>query len=1630
MNKMKLIALAGIVPAALSATAGLFSPAPTKKVSDALQPEARVFVKRGSVAWKVADWNGMKAETKAVDAPLAPGGRAISAEWRRGGKVVRKETYPLPTDAKALEAELREEAMRIVIPFDMPFDGKATIAIDTPDGVRVRNLVNGIPYGKGRHEVVWDGYREDGTLADAGEYRTRIAVHPGLSYEYLGYFACGGDPDQWNAWGPNHLPFLRTLRGRGRVAASTYFTEGGHSTVVLGLDGHYMHGWGDNWFNANDSIHLVDGLSGERFYAVRGSKEKKELSILAYSWTAERKYNVRFAGEVGPCFPAGAAVVGDTLYVANAETKTLDKFRIDESDQGTTVFEKIGSDALDSPGALDSFDGKLVTAPEPGVISFDTDGREIFAVKEGSDVIHVYDFATKAEKRTIGVPGGFATGAWNADRLVSPSGVALDEKGFLWVAENRFTPKRLSRWDAKAGKCVYEKFGSSAYGYPGMGMDSEDPSRWMAYDVLWHVDDKAKTDHPVAIVHEPQDPVNPLPVSAMHYTWFRRSGRTFVMGYDKATTMYELKDGRFQPLALVSCIHAYLVGLGRFEEKTPCPPAIIAAYRRYHPEFKDRSDADTARALRYDRRAFFWKDLNRDGKMQEGEIELEMADVAGGYWGYWAESLDFNYPVSVDGKLYLLRFDAGDMKGDSLPDWSLSRAFGAKKPLAGSLPAGECSLGGEAMTDVHGRTVLLGMTPYMLGIGPEGRIDWSMYNPFPGVHGAQKASLPVPGELQGLLFSLGTVPYSKTADVFATINDHGRMFFITTDGLYIDEMFSDCRVSAKMDESTVGGEAFGGSFHYDKVNKKCVLQAGGYRKYNIIGLDKVRETRGKLKVSVEQMRMAAAHPPRSAGESRPQSAALPGRVSWSAGANHVGVETDVAGENLRFRFNVQDPSPWVNNGLDRHLMFKTGDCVDVQFIDRNGLPVRVMLSPAAGNPGETQLTFYRHTVPEAERAKAHPQDFSSPWRTHHAEDVTYPDWPRVVHRGQGAYNAEVSVPLSLFSANGDIKIDVGVIYGDEEGKINLSRSYWSNKETGLVNDVPGEIIPQPEKWGTFARAGSADAAKDASKDSSASSSKPVKLRRVGYVFNQGGVTTSRAEGWRPGDETPTVGPVYDADEGVLYMGGSFGSVNAIGLDGRLRATYTLPECSRFGYFDRMVRDPASGDVYLNVGGTAEAGTARNHLTGHVYRIPAHAASGTPAEIVASNVTAISSKVMDGKILLVRRGGELASFDVRTRTEAPYGKAEIDGADYYTCMYDWMPSGKLVACIMHQNLWEFEGGRTNGVVRPIFGEREIKMGKGFILGDIMWSLTGGTVKRYRAESLQAAPGVVLGGASGYFLGRVDNFHELNASGICPLGGELFAIGSGENADCYVFEYDHSKGKLVALRRLGPVVDPWNLAIDRDGWICCDNMVWPWTARSSAPPTTHFMRMPERGAAVLPNGTFVRIMESHGARIEAYHGKLCDGEMQITDWNRNVKDFPEPGDHKRPDGSWNWAQVPVRTDVAESGKVDGRTGYELRTFYADGLVKCYRVSENGEFAQEDFYREYRHEGNVLYAARDGDSAVVTDREKGTVTLFAKGAGGKRVRVGVAEGLKGPTKVAISNRRLVVYEADAQRLVKFEF
>ena len=179
-------------------------------------------------------------------------------------------------------------------------------------------------------------------------------------------------------------------------------------------------------------------------------------------------------------------------------------------------------------------------------------------------------------------------------------------------------------------------------------------------------------------------------------------------------------------------------------------------------------------------------------------------------------------------------------------------------------------------------------------------------------------------------------------------------------------------------------------------------------------------------------------------------------------------------DTLYVSYNVNDPTPWKNGGNDHRLLFKTGDCVDFQLspsgnttgkavagdlrvlmANFNGKPVAVLLKPVA--PGAPVSDKHNFTSPVMTVAFDQVKLLT---------DVT----PTVAVRGNG-YTVTAALPWAVLGVEpkADLKLrgDAGFILSDPTGTINAARVYWSNKNTGLVMDQPGEAIITPQGFGDF-----------------------------------------------------------------------------------------------------------------------------------------------------------------------------------------------------------------------------------------------------------------------------------------------------------------------------------------------------------------------------------------------------------------------------------------------------------------------------------------------------------------------------------------------------------------------------------
>ena len=1672
-------------------------------------PKGRIVACRARAASQ--NLSTFPAKIDVTEKALGPGPLRLwmGLRWTRpDGSILREEAFfspglgPHPPaapeamqvfDLAGFVRESQAEALRIRIPVDMPADGKATIVLDDADGRRVRNVANAIPLAAGRQFVEWDGRREDGTLAAPGEYRVRVATHPGFAYEMLPGFGNGGETQLFAPYGPNHTAFRSLVARPGAVSASSFYTEGGNSTVVLGEDGRLRHGWGEIWTLGNEALFHVSG-AGDFFYAIREARRDDpanpgaKLSVLQcfpYRWSgthrpglrvdtpdAKRLPGERNALRVAPAPAsgaptlAGAAFLAGRLYVSDRAAGGLAVYPVAENEGAGSA--EIGARAallpLADPGPLcprtdaDAFlalsgrDVFAIAAADPAprrlcTLAADAQptamaarGDELFALLPGSHQIHVFSLADGSETRRIGEPGGPYQGPWRRNRLVNPTALCLTASGdALWVTEERMSPKRLSRWDPARGECVYEKLGSESYGSPGAGMDPEDPDRWIAQDCEWRLDRAGGGPRVVSVLHpesrEGDGSWNVPPIANRTYRWVRRGGRTFVIGNDAVTTLYEYRDARLVPLALVSTPGIFSYRLD--ERRHHCRP-LLEAYRRAFP------DQPADRAIQDEATLMVWIDRDADGLLDADEFSFlpQGTDANVGFWGLFADGLDIAVAVTHEGRTAFLRLDAGPMaEPGSPPAWDLARAWSERTVSRDPLPAGSSPpRHNEGLSTADGSlTVALTATPLAMAWDRDGRLRWQMKNPFPNVHGSHAAPLPVPGELQGVNFTVGSVPLPAGGELFAIIGNHGRAFFVTADGLLLDELFTDCRVSERADESCIGGEAFGGSFQIARRTGDFILQAGGggFRRYRITGPEGVRIAESTLRVdaaalaAAERLHPAVAESARvapSTGIPRvPDGAGLwdapLSRVAeWSSGNWHMRVDGGWDASSLLLRYLVWEPSPWVNNGEDPFLKFKTGDCVDLHL----GVPglLRLLVAPRDAGGGPV-AALYRHRLPAAKKADAHPRDFNSPWRSYTVDDATLPsDVAADTRRMDDHYEVALRIPLATLGLDAaalqgsSLPGDFGVVFGDSDGTVNLSRSCWANKETGLVNDVPGEMIPAPDRWGALRFEGPRGAAASAtvgaaSSAQSAPAAAPGRLVPAGFLANSGAYRAPEEPGPYP------VGPVWDAARGVLLASCGRGRIGAWRLDGTRVALHELPGAPDFSRFDAMTLC-ADGSVFVLAGGSVTA-NSDDPAGGVLYRIPADAAPDAPAERLDAlgAVNAISLSERDGRLMLHRRRREIAELDTATLEARPVGELRAGGGLYLVCMMDWDPSGVFHWVYEHKYLHTLgPDGREAGPARPLFGPREVSMQRGRFLGRHLWALSGDTVKRLDAATFRPDPGVVHGGSSGAFLGEVAWNHEMRLEGLCEVSPGLYAAHASRNGALYLLAWNGATRHLDEVRRIGALPRVGALLLDDAGAVFADGLVWRVGDSPLAPPRSTGHSRGDFGGAALPDGTFVAIDLDHG-RAVFRHGPAAElGHMGEVDARLDLGDLAHDGP---------FAGYVLR----ETGN-----GFDFVRYDAEGRGIRFALGRDG-CVRGDVAPARETAAPPLPAAAlgakptawamDGDRVALVHADTGLVRILQASTG--RV-LAEAKGLDRPDRVALRGDRLVVHEAGPQRLRVFVF
>jgi len=982
---------------------------------------------------------------------------------------------------------LQKTAGPVKLSYTMPYDGFATLVIDNDKGQRVKNLIGMAPRGKGKQVDYWDGADDFGKLLPPGVYHWHGLLHQGLDPTYEASYGTAGTPawdiaDGTGAWMSDHNPPCIVAAGTDMLFLAAQGSEAGWALLGVDLNGKRL--WGERKFQGNADLAVDETY----LYGAMNQWWDKETPMTVGRLVAKTGKYAPFATKPTPLLIVpvttpgeqgtitGLDVTTDRLAVAISGLNVIRFFNKSTMDKlGQIAVPGVGQVAYGADGTLFAIAGtQVVKVTDAGllpVISTHLEKPFGLAIDKKSGAFYVTDRGSQqiivfakdgAFLRAIGTPGGRPQpGTWDPNGLLNPAGLDIDAHGRLWVAEENMWPKRVSVWTAD-GQLVKDFLGPTTYGGMGAMVDAEDKTRVFGNGCEYRLD-YAKNQTTVIANVLPNNLVGDL---------CKYQGREYFL--ERLGGLYLRKGDAFIPVAR----------FGRTQVRSMANVGLPL----------------TAPAGATEWFSYLWCDLNDDGIAEPNEVTTTLIPLESGGWGgYWLDeqfslySGTNGYGAQSVSKIPLKGWTAG-----GAPLWDLAQW----RHITDDHLSGPNYL----YLAEHGK-VIVGSP--MTCFTDDGTQLWSYgKDQCTGVHGSHYAPITErDDQLFGALACIGKAD-SPMGTVFAVSTNIGRLFLMTTDGLLVGSIFQDARSGsdawpstekpgAPLGGVTMGGEWFGGYFFKAKATNEYYLVAGG-TSYNLIklnGLDKLQPITGGsvkftgrdlLAADALQKAQATANPGvNTLAISRIGTPATidanlgkypPDRfVTWAAGPYRAKAAVATDGKSLYLAYEVSGKAnPLVNGGQDSLQLFTSGDSVDLQLgVDPTANPkrtdpvvgdLRLLISVMNGKP--IAVLYRWKTIGDK-----HPVTFTSPWRTCRLDEARVLSEAQIaITRWGDGFRLEAAVPLTTLGftpeAGKEYRLDLGTIFADASGTNRAARVYWANKATGLVNDVPGEIMASPNLWGT------------------------------------------------------------------------------------------------------------------------------------------------------------------------------------------------------------------------------------------------------------------------------------------------------------------------------------------------------------------------------------------------------------------------------------------------------------------------------------------------------------------------------------------------------------------------------------
>ena len=320
----------------------------------------------------------------------------------------------------------------------------------------------------------------------------------------------------------------------------------------------------------------------------------------------------------------------------------------------------------------------------------------------------------------------------------------------------------------------------------------------------------------------------------------------------------------------------------------------------------------------------------------------------------------------------------------------------------------------------------------------------------------------------------------------------------------------------------------------------------------------------------------------------------------------------------------------------------------------------------------------------------------------------------------------------------------------------------------------------------------------------------------GVLGNSGEKGDAIAKTSQKGNPRDTLGCVVDR-AGTIWASAGTGRLNRYSLDGRLLASFKAPAANHKSAMTIV------NDTIVMVG----------EKDFKLFKLEISSEPGSAAvPLNIKNVSEISFGSKDGKMAYVTEDNQLIQLDVKSgesKALGSIGEGRCNGVEM-------MPDGKIFLN-MDGKMYAFENGKImnekKGAAAPGGSPQYID---GFWYGQT-WH---GTIKKFQKD-FESTPGVVYGGGSGSFIGKVRCNEELSSGkSLWKIGQNLF-VTSGIGDIVFILEWDEAKKQFNEVRRIGAL--SWHkdgIFMDDEGDILVRNGRWHWGDRPDTPfyETTSF------------------------------------------------------------------------------------------------------------------------------------------------------------------------------------------------